>query len=152
MKSVLVTVFSVCMLLPIKAFADKIDCESNNGRYSRCGCDASGGAELDKQYSDADCRRGYSWGANRDGVWVDHGCRGRFICYGGDRDNYDRPHHHDDDDYYRRDDYYRGNRNPSQDRCPSGFSPSEQKCTPQERQRGCKDIRLPSGLGCVKRR
>lgn len=37
------------------------------------------------------------------------------------------------------------------DRCPAGFQPSEQKCSPQERQRGCKDIRLPSGLGCVKR-
>lgn len=35
--------------------------------------------------------------------------------------------------------------------CPSGFSPSEQKCSPEERQRGCKDIRLPGGLGCVRR-
>jgi len=41
--------------------------------------------------------------------------------------------------------------NPSQDRCPSGFQPSEQKCTQHERQNGCKDIRLPSGLGCVHR-
>lgn len=40
---------------------------------------------------------------------------------------------------------------PSQDRCPPGFSPSEQKCSPDERRRGCKDIRLPSGLGCVRR-
>lgn len=37
------------------------------------------------------------------------------------------------------------------DRCPSGFSPSENKCSPQERRRGCRDIRLPSGLGCVSR-
>src|SRR6187402_1555423 len=37
------------------------------------------------------------------------------------------------------------------DRCPPGFSPSEQKCSQQERARGCKDIRLPSGLGCVNR-
>jgi hypothetical protein len=35
--------------------------------------------------------------------------------------------------------------------CPSGFRPSEQKCSPAERLRGCKDMRLPSGLGCVKR-
>lgn len=40
---------------------------------------------------------------------------------------------------------------PQQDRCPAGFSPSEQKCSPAERRRGCKDIRLPSGLGCVNR-
>jgi hypothetical protein len=39
----------------------------------------------------------------------------------------------------------------SNDRCPSGFQPSEQKCSPEERRRGCKDIRTPSGLGCVKR-
>jgi hypothetical protein len=35
--------------------------------------------------------------------------------------------------------------------CPSGFRPSEQKCSPEERRRGCKDMRLPGGLGCVKR-
>ena len=37
------------------------------------------------------------------------------------------------------------------DRCPAGFSPSENKCSPQERRQGCRDIRLPSGLGCVSR-
>lgn len=40
---------------------------------------------------------------------------------------------------------------PSQDRCPPGFSPSERKCTTEERKRGCKDIRTPGGLGCVSR-
>lgn len=40
---------------------------------------------------------------------------------------------------------------PQADRCPSGFSPSEQKCSSEERKRGCKDVRLPSGLGCVRR-
>lgn len=38
-----------------------------------------------------------------------------------------------------------------QERCPSGFQPSEQKCSPDERRRGCKDMRLPGGLGCVHR-
>ena len=37
------------------------------------------------------------------------------------------------------------------DRCPAGFTPSEDKCSKEERKRGCKDIRMPSGLGCVKR-
>lgn len=40
---------------------------------------------------------------------------------------------------------------PVREVCPSGFSPSEQKCSPAERQRGCKDMRLPGGLGCVRR-
>lgn len=37
------------------------------------------------------------------------------------------------------------------ERCPSGFQESEQRCSNEERRRGCKDIRLPGGLGCVKR-
>ena len=40
---------------------------------------------------------------------------------------------------------------PQPDRCPPGFSPSENKCSPEVRKRGCKDIRMPSGLGCVHR-
>lgn len=40
---------------------------------------------------------------------------------------------------------------PVQDRCPAGYTPSEQKCSQEERRRGCKDIRLNSGLGCVRR-
>jgi hypothetical protein len=40
---------------------------------------------------------------------------------------------------------------PQPERCPSGFSPSENKCSHEERKRGCKDIRMPGGLGCVRR-
>lgn len=40
---------------------------------------------------------------------------------------------------------------PRQEQCPPGFSPSENKCSQAERQRGCKDMRLPGGLGCVHR-
>lgn len=45
-----------------------------------------------------------------------------------------------------------GSRAPSvRETCPPGFSPSEQKCSNDERRRGCKDMRLPGGLGCVRR-
>jgi hypothetical protein len=37
------------------------------------------------------------------------------------------------------------------EQCPAGFSPSENKCSQQERRRGCRDMRLPGGLGCVSR-
>ena len=37
------------------------------------------------------------------------------------------------------------------ERCPAGFQQSEQKCSQDERRRGCKDIRLPNGIGCVRR-
>lgn len=35
--------------------------------------------------------------------------------------------------------------------CPAGFEESEEKCTPEERENGCKDIRLDNGKGCVDR-
>lgn len=38
-----------------------------------------------------------------------------------------------------------------EEHCPSGYSPSENKCSQEERRRGCKDMRLPGGLGCVHR-
>lgn len=37
------------------------------------------------------------------------------------------------------------------EQCPAGFSPREQRCSPGERAKGCKDVRLSSGMGCVKR-
>ena len=40
---------------------------------------------------------------------------------------------------------------PAREQCPSGLSPSERRCSDKERQRGCRDIRLPGGLGCVSR-
>lgn len=40
---------------------------------------------------------------------------------------------------------------PRQEHCPSGFSPSENKCSQSERRNGCRDMRLPGGLGCVRR-
>lgn len=35
------------------------------------------------------------------------------------------------------------------DRCPPGFYHSEVRCTPEDRKRGCKDLKAPSGRGCV---
>ncbi len=40
---------------------------------------------------------------------------------------------------------------PPREYCPSGFRPSEQRCSSAEKKRGCRDIRLPGGLGCVSR-
>ena len=40
---------------------------------------------------------------------------------------------------------------PKVESCPRGYSPSERKCSSEERKKGCKDIRMDSGLGCVKR-
>ena len=55
-------------------------------------------------------------------------------------------------DYYRPPPPPPQQRPPAQyERCPAGFTPSENKCSKEERKHGCKDIRMSSGLGCVKR-
>lgn len=61
----------------------RLDCHSNKNRYQMCQVDVGrhGHAQLIRQVSDARCSEGYSWGWNRAGVWVDHGCRGRFVVY-----------------------------------------------------------------------
>ena len=43
-----------------------------------CSADTRGGVRLLKQRSDSSCRQGYSWGYDRRGIWVDHGCRADF--------------------------------------------------------------------------
>jgi hypothetical protein len=56
-----------------------IACSSDNMRRHSCALDTQGGGvRVVRQFSDAPCTRGYSWGTNRRGIWVDHGCRADF--------------------------------------------------------------------------
>jgi hypothetical protein len=57
-----------------------VTCASENGRYRACSWDASRGPpRLIRTLSDTACRQGESWGwTRRDGLWVNHGCRGVF--------------------------------------------------------------------------
>jgi len=57
---------------------DIISCSSDDMRRHYCPADVRGGVQLLKQRSDSSCRQGYSWGYNRRGIWVDHGCRADF--------------------------------------------------------------------------
>lgn len=59
----------------------RLQCDSNKKRYQMCQVDVGprGHARLVRQMSDARCTEGYSWGWNRAGVWVAHGCRGQFV-------------------------------------------------------------------------
>jgi hypothetical protein len=60
-----------------------IDCGSHNGGYGHCDVDTRyGRPRLIRQESDARCQEGYSWGVDRDGIWVDKGCRGIFSVGG----------------------------------------------------------------------
>ncbi|MGA7296994.1 MAG: DUF3011 domain-containing protein [Rhodanobacteraceae bacterium] len=61
--------------------AIRFTCQSNDQRYRFCKVDLGPGgtARIEKQLSSARCIRGRSWGYNRAGVWVDQGCRARFV-------------------------------------------------------------------------
>jgi hypothetical protein len=53
-------------------------CESRDNRYRHCPAGIRRGAELVRQLSDSSCIFNRSWGYDRNGVWVDSGCRGEF--------------------------------------------------------------------------
>jgi hypothetical protein len=55
-----------------------ITCSSNHGERVYCEADTRNGARLSKQISGTPCIEGSTWGADRRGVWVDHGCRAEF--------------------------------------------------------------------------
>ena len=59
---------------------NSVTCTSKDGVYSVCAWDRNRGTpRLLQTLSDRPCTQGYSWGYNRRaGLWVNHGCRGRF--------------------------------------------------------------------------
>jgi len=58
-----------------------VSCGSPQHRYYFCQVDIGprGHARLQRQYSDAACVEGSTWGWNRAGIWVDKGCGGHFL-------------------------------------------------------------------------
>ena len=61
------------------ARAQTIACNSDNMRKHSCTADTRGGeVVLVTQRSGSACTKGYSWGTNKQGIWVDHGCRADF--------------------------------------------------------------------------
>lgn len=56
-----------------------LTCKSEEFRYNRCPIyQGRGRVRLSRQLSDASCVRGSSWGVDRDGIWVNHGCAAEF--------------------------------------------------------------------------
>jgi hypothetical protein len=77
----------VASSLPAVA-AETIRCSSSGYRYNYCRVNTGNDARLERQHSSADCRQGYSWGHDRHGVWVDHGCDADFrVASGGGHHN-----------------------------------------------------------------
>lgn len=59
--------------------ARSVVCRSRNYDYNDCSLNRRGrDVRLVRQLSDTRCRRGDNWGTNRNGVWVDRGCSGKF--------------------------------------------------------------------------
>lgn len=73
--------FTVNAYVPYQAGAGgagTINCSSDDGERHTCAADIRGGVQLVNQRSGSPCQRGASWGTDRDGIWVDHGCRADF--------------------------------------------------------------------------
>ena len=78
-----------------------VRCDSNDNRSRYCPVDTRGGVALVRQRSDAACIRGRTWGHDRRGIWVSHGCRADFALDAGRRYRDDRRRYDDryDDRY-----------------------------------------------------
>lgn len=61
----------------------RIRCESDNGRTRTCPIPSRGQVRLVRKLSKADCSEGYSWGRDRNAIWVSRGCRAEFEVHGG---------------------------------------------------------------------
>jgi hypothetical protein len=60
-----------------------LDCSSNGDRYQECYVNFRvESVQVLEQHSSADCRADRTFGAGRDFVWVDRGCRGTFRIRG----------------------------------------------------------------------
>ena len=57
---------------------DTITCSSTNGRRATCGANTSHGVTLLRELRGSHCEEGFSWGYNRQAIWVDRGCQAEF--------------------------------------------------------------------------
>ena len=55
-----------------------LTCSSDDGRRHLCRADTSGKVRLTRQISGSPCRLDETWGYDRNGIWVDRGCRAEF--------------------------------------------------------------------------
>ena len=56
-----------------------ITCSSDNGNRNYCNADTRGGVQMVRQRSGSPCVQGQTWGWDRNGIWVDRGCRADFV-------------------------------------------------------------------------
>lgn len=56
-------------------------CESRDNRYRHCPTRIGRNVELVRQISSSSCVYNRSWGYDRNGIWVDRGCRAEFVVH-----------------------------------------------------------------------
>jgi len=56
-----------------------ITCASDDGRRHYCRINTGGEARMTNQRSGSPCILGRTWGYDRNGIWVDRGCRADFV-------------------------------------------------------------------------
>lgn len=76
------------VFLVIPAFSaaqQSIKCEANNDNRKYCGSYRPDQVRMERQISGSPCIEGRTWGVDREGLWVEQGCRAVFIIrsYGG---------------------------------------------------------------------
>ena len=64
---------------PGPAPGSSILCESNDNRHRQCNTGFRGRAALSQNISKTRCIEGQNWGSGNGYVWVDRGCRARFV-------------------------------------------------------------------------
>jgi hypothetical protein len=70
------------LILPALAAAqNSVKCESNDGNRRYCGNYRHDQVRLERQISGSPCTDGETWGVDRDGLWVDRGCRAIFTIF-----------------------------------------------------------------------
>lgn len=79
------------ILKPSSSFDTKRIKVESQGRREYKRIDTSGGVKLVKRLSEAPCTMGRTWGYDRDGIWVDDGCRAEFEVRVRNNDRPGRP-------------------------------------------------------------
>jgi hypothetical protein len=70
------------LLLPSLAWADEVRCRSRDYRYAFCSTrQPIVSVRVRKRHSDRPCVQGQSWGYQRQGIWVNHGCDAEFEAF-----------------------------------------------------------------------
>jgi Protein of unknown function (DUF3011) len=61
----------------------QITCASDDGKRHLCPVTTQYGVRMVNQRSGSPCTQGQTWGYNKNGIWVDRGCRADFWLGGG---------------------------------------------------------------------